>query len=66
MLPINSIGEQLTLGIDVVKDCISVGLVASCKDDYLHALRCLLEALHQVRSKIDACANSIFFREVNL
>lgn len=66
MLPIHAEVEVEAFGIEVVKDCICVGLVRGRKYDYLHACGSLLQALHQIGSYIDTSANSFFVGKVNL
>ena len=50
MLAVETVLEELIFGVNVVKDCIGVGLVGSCENDDLERFVGFLKALHQIWS----------------
>lgn len=66
MLAIQTVLDVLVIWVYVIKDCISVHLVACSKDDHLEVLGCFLQTLHDVRTDVDTCIHSFFIWEVNL
>lgn len=66
MLTIHAILEKFFLGVDIVKDGICVDLVRCREDNHLEHFVGLLQALHEVRSKVYASTYCLFAWEVNL
>lgn len=65
-MPVESVREVFVVWVDVVEDRISVGLMAGGENDNLEVLDCLLQALHEVGTKVDARTDSLFAWEVDL
>ena len=66
VLPVHPILEQLILWVNVIEDSISVDLVRRSEDDNLEHFIGLLEALHEVRTQIDASTDGLLTWEVDL
>jgi hypothetical protein len=65
VLTVESILEQVTVWVYVVKDRVSVSLVTCCEDYNLEFFIGLLKTLHNVWSDVDSCADCLFSREVD-
>jgi len=66
MLAVHTGLNELTLGVDIVQDSVCVRLVTGSEDDHLEHLVRFLQTLHQVGAKVDASADRLFIREINL
>ena len=60
MLSIQPMLEYLLLGIKLIKDSISIGLMASCKDDNLKLLCHFSQKSQSIRSDV----NADFYRNI--
>ena len=66
MLSVQSILKKFVLRVDVVQNCIRIGLMACSENNYLKLFVRFLEALHQIRSQVNASTDCLLPWEVNL
>ena len=60
-----SVTDQLTVGVQVVENDVSVAFVTGSKHDYLAEFGEFLQKLSSVGSYIDACINFFACRELD-
>ena len=66
MLSVQSILKKFVLRVDVVQNCIRICLMACSENNYLKLFVRFLEALHQIRSQVNASTDCLLPWEVNL
>lgn len=59
MLPIHPKLNQFMVWIEIIEDCVSVGLMTRCKDDYLKVLISLLQAFNNIGPNINASTHDV-------
>lgn len=66
MVAVQTVLEELVVRVYVVQDGVCIRLMACCEHNHLELLVRFLQALHKIGPQIDASADCLFARKVNL